>query len=135
MPLNSVTDTLLTHARTIPQTIPTRSPHHLPHQCDPAKAKNYPAKTRKSFADHSQIIRKSFADHSAALTLPGRIDTQIIPCQSQIIRRSLGHKKTPPVGGVKPKGGAEGEIRSLTRVNNKQLQTINKYRQEGDNLP
>jgi len=94
-----------------------------------------PKTTLPKPANHSQIIRKSFADHSAALTLPGRIDTQIIPCQSQIIRRSLGHKKTPPVGGVKPKGGAEGEIRSLTRVNNKQLQTINKYRQEGDNLP
>ncbi len=22
----------------------------------------------------------------------------------------MGHKKTPPVGGVRPKGGAEGEI-------------------------
>jgi len=44
-------------------------------------------------------------------TLPKPADhTQIIPCQSQIIRRSLAHKKTPPVGGVRPKGGAEGEI-------------------------
>jgi hypothetical protein len=48
----------------------------------------------------------------------------------------MGYKKTPPVGGVRPKGGAEGEILSLTRVNNKQLeQTIYKYRQEGYNLP